>query len=249
MPDKMQVRLTLEYDGADFCGWQLQPGQDSIQGRLEAALERIFNCAVRVRGAGRTDAGVHATGQVAAIRLPRPFDPGDLKRALNALLPPTIVVLDAASADDNFNPRRDASSRLYEYRILNRAQPSAFDYRHVWLVRGKLDLDAMNDAASRIIGEHDFSAFRSLGSEERTTRRIVLSSRWNQNDVRIFYRIEANSFMRHMVRTLVGAMVEIGRGRASADSMTTMLEKCDRALVPASAPSSGLFLIAVRYPG
>ncbi|HYK65054.1 MAG TPA: tRNA pseudouridine(38-40) synthase TruA, partial [Patescibacteria group bacterium] len=165
----MVLKLTLEYDGSNYSGWQLQPRHESIQGQIEAALERIFSAPVRVYGSGRTDAGVHARGQVAAITLPRPFDPAELQRALNAILPADIVVLDVAPAPDNFDPRRDARSRVYEYRVLNRRIASAFEYRYRWLVREPLDLAAMNAAARIFIGEHDFAAFRSLGTETTTT--------------------------------------------------------------------------------
>ena len=208
----MLIRLTLEYDGTAYCGWQLQSGQDSIQARLEYALERIFSGQIRVYGAGRTDAGVHARGQVAAFRLPRPFDPDDLMRALNALLPPDIAVINAACAEDSFDPRRDARSRSYEYRILNQRIRSPLQLRYSWLVRDSLDLRAMDEAAAMFIGEHDFASMRSLGSEEKTTVRRVLASNWRREGKFLTYRVEATAFLRHMVRTMVATMVEAGRG-------------------------------------
>ena len=244
----MQVKLTLEYDGTAYSGWQLQREDDSIQGRLEAALARIFSESVRVRGAGRTDAGVHALAQVAAARLPRPFDPAELKRALNAMLPPDIAVLDSVIVDDDFDPRRHAIARVYEYRILNRPGRSAFDYRYAWMIAEPLDLDALNAAAAIFVGEHDFAAFRSLGSEERSTRRRVYASGWTCSGERLAYRVEAASFLRHMVRTMVSAMIEVGRGRAAAGWIAELLESRDRARAPAPAPAAGLFLTAVRYP-
>src|SRR5882762_6673602 len=157
----MHFKLTIEYDGTNYSGWQLQARHDSIQGRIEAALERIFGSVMRVHGAGRPDAGVHARGQIASIRLPREFDPGDLQRALNVMLPHDIVVLDIVEVLDDFDPRRHAKSRVYEYRILNRRIQSAFDYRYSWLVREPLDFSAMNDAARVFVGEHDFAAFQT----------------------------------------------------------------------------------------
>src|SRR5580704_9056019 len=198
----MQVRLKLEYDGTNYAGWQLQSGQDSIQARLEEALLRLFGNPVRVRGAGRTDAGVHARGQVAAARLPREFDPAELARALNAILPTDIVVLEASAADESFDPRRDARLRIYEYRLLNQPLRSAFERNSVWLVREPLDIGAMNAAAGAFAGEHDFAAFRSLGSAEKTTMRRVEVSRWRRDDERLVYRVEASAFLRHMVRTM-----------------------------------------------
>lgn len=247
----MQVRLKLEYDGTNYSGWQMQSGQDSIQARLEEALARILGAPVRVRGAGRTDAGVHACGQVAAARLPRAFDPAELARALNAILPADIIVLEAAAADEAFDPRRDARLRIYEYRVLNQPLRSAFERNSAWLVREPLDIGAMNAAAGAFAGEHDFAAFRSLGSAEKTTMRRVEVSRWRRDDERLVYRVEASAFLRHMVRTMVAAMVEVGRGkspgRPPADTIAALLLSRDRALAPAPAPAAGLYLVEVRY--
>ncbi|HZW76280.1 MAG TPA: tRNA pseudouridine(38-40) synthase TruA [Caldimonas sp.] len=243
----MVLKLTLEYDGSNYSGWQLQPRHESIQGQIEAALERIFSAPVRVYGSGRTDAGVHARGQVAAITLPRPFDPAELQRALNAILPADIVVLDVAPAPDGFDPRRDARSRIYEYRVLNRKIASAFDYRYSWLVRESLDLAAMNAAARIFVGEHDFAAFRSLGTETTTTVRRVLSSEWTRDGDILLYRVEGTSFLRHMVRAMVAAMVDVGRGKLSPEKIALILAGRDRQAAPANAPPGGLYLVEVRY--
>src|SRR5260370_34534356 len=186
----MVLKLTLEYDGTNYSGWQLQPRHDSIQGRIEAALETIFAAPVRGFRAGRTDAGVHARGQVASINIPRPFDTGELQRALNSLLPADIVVLDLVPAPDDFDPRHDARSRVYEYRVLNRKVASAFDYRNSLLVRDDLDLAAMTASARVFVGEHDFAAFRSLGSEVRTTVRRVIESGWTRTGDVLVYVVE-----------------------------------------------------------
>jgi tRNA pseudouridine38-40 synthase len=241
------IKLTLEYEGTNYSGWQLQARHETIQGRIEAALKTIFKEPVRVHGAGRTDTGVHARGQVAAIELPRAFEPTDLKRALNALLPDDIVILDAAAAPTDFDPRRHARSRVYQYRILNRIQPSVFERPYAWHVRDKLSLRRMNEAARIFVGEHDFAAFRKTGSEEKSTVRRVMSSRWRREDDHLIYRIEANSFLRHQVRTMVGAMVECGRGRLGAETLAAILESGDRARAPAAAPPHGLYLAEVRY--
>lgn len=243
----MVLKLTIEYDGRNYSGWQLQPRHDSIQGRIEAALERIFAAPVRVFGSGRTDAGVHARGQVASISIPRPFDATELQRALNSILPADIVVLDIAAAPDDFDPRRAARSRVYEYRVLNRQVASAFDYRYSWLVRDRLDLAAMNRAAQIFVGDHDFAAFRSLGTEVRTTIRRVISSEWTRADDVLAYRVEANSFLRHMVRAMVAAMIDVGRGKLTRDQIATILAGCDRGAAPANAPPGGLYLVEVRY--
>ncbi|MBV8056560.1 MAG: tRNA pseudouridine(38-40) synthase TruA [Deltaproteobacteria bacterium] len=243
----MLIRITLEYDGTGYSGWQVQSGQDSIQARIEYALERIFAEPIRVHGAGRTDAGVHARGQVAAFRLPRPFEPSELMRALNALLPPAIAITGAACAEDSFDPRRDARSRSYEYRILNQQIRSVFEFRYSWLVRDPLDLGAMNEAAAVFLGEHDFASMRSLGSAERTTVRRVLASEWGREGKFLTYRVEATAFLRHMVRTMVAAMVEAGRGAATPKQIAELLASRNRARAPAPAPACGLYLVEVRY--
>lgn len=250
----MQVRLKLEYDGTNYAGWQIQNGQDSIQARLEEALTRLFDAPVRVRGAGRTDTGVHARGQVACARLPRRFALPELGRALNSLLPSDIVVLEASEVSDTFDPRRDARLRVYEYRVLNRPLRSAFERNRAWLVPEPLSVDAMNEAAAEFLGEHDFAAFRSTGSEEKTTMRRIEVSRWSppqKSSGILVYRVGGTAFLRHMVRTMVAAMVEIGRGRSAgrppARSVAALLASRDRALAPAPAPAGGLYLSDVIY--
>jgi tRNA pseudouridine38-40 synthase len=244
----MHFRLTLEYDGSEYAGWQLQRGQDTIQGRIEAALAQIFGEPVRVYAAGRTDAGVHARGQVITLRTPRDFLPADLHRALNALLPRDIAVRDAALAAPDFDPRRDARMRAYEYHILNRATRSAFEFRYSWLVPESLNLDAMNAAAAQLLGEHDFAAFRALGSDERTTVRRIEVSEWRKlSDDRLIYQVEGTAFLRHMVRTMVGLLVEVGKNRLPPVIVADILASRDRALAPPAAPAAGLFLMEVRY--
>jgi tRNA pseudouridine38-40 synthase len=243
----MVIRITLEYDGSAYAGWQLQSGQDSIQGRIEHALQRIFSHQIRVHGAGRTDAGVHARGQVATFRLPRPFPPEELMRALNSLLPPDIAVTSASEVEDSFDPRRDARSRRYEYRVLNRQIRSAFEFRYAWMVRDPLDLHAMNEAASVFLGEHDFASMRSLGSYEKTTVRRILGSEWSRDGTLLTYRVEATAFLRHMVRTMVAAMVDAGRARSTPQQIARLLASRNRDMAPAPAPPCGLYLVAVRY--
>jgi len=243
----MLIRLTIEYDGTNYSGWQLQSGQDSIQARIELALERIFSGKIRIRGAGRTDAGVHAHGQVAVFRLPRPFEPAELMRALNALLPPDIAVVSTAFADDSFDPRRGAHSRVYEYRVLNQPIRSVFEYRYAWLIHESLTLAPMNQGAAVFLGEHDFAAMRSLGSDEKTTVRRILASEWRRNGNLLTYRVEATAFLRHMVRTMVATMIDVGRGAAAPEQIAQLLTSGDRSRAPAAAPPYGLYLVEVRY--
>lgn len=243
----MRVKLTVEYDGTNYAGWQLQARQDSVQGRLEAVLEKIFERRLPVQGAGRTDAGVHACGQVAAFSAPRRMAPEALQRAINALLPRDVVVIELGEVGEDFDPRREARLRAYLYRVLNRRWPCPFDYRYAWLVRERLDLKAMQRAARLFIGEHDFSAFRTLGSQERSTRRRVFESNWSRRGNHLMYRVEASGFLRHMVRAMVAAMVEVGRGRLDTGAIEELLAASGAMRAPAPAPACGLYLVEVRY--
>jgi tRNA pseudouridine38-40 synthase len=245
----MQLRLGVQYDGSGFEGWQLQPSGPTIQGELERALTTALREPVRVRGAGRTDAGVHASGQVAAVRVTQP--PPDLDRlrtSLNALLPDTIAVTDITLADDAFDPRRDARRRCYEYRIWRAPAPSPFWRKYAWHLWGALDMDAMDAAAAMVVGSHDFRAFRASDADPvRSTVRRVLESRLETRGALLVYRIEANAFLKHMVRTLVGTLVEIGRGQRSAASMAPLVDGAVRGSAGPTAPPHGLVLKHVRY--
>ncbi len=244
----MRVRLTIEYDGTGYCGWQSQADDDTVQAGIEAVLEKLFGQRIRIQAAGRTDAGVHALGQVAAFDAARYFDPFELRRALNALLPPDIVVREAAEAAPAFDARRDARVRVYEYRILNRVLRSAFDYRYAWHIPQPLNFAAMRAAARVFPGKHDFAAFRTLGTETKSTVREIHSSQWERRGDILAYRVEGSSFLRHMVRSMVAAMVEVGRNRLDRPALRELLAGGNRAAAPAAAPACGLFLVEVRYP-
>ena len=211
-------------------------------------LEKLFGQRVRIHAAGRTDAGVHALGQVAAFDAPRYFDPLELGRALNALLPTDIVVREAAEAAPGFDARRDAVVRVYEYRIRNRALRSALDYRYAWHIPQSLNFAAMREAARVFVGKHDFAAFRTLGTQTKSTVREIHLSQWERRGDILVYRIEGSSFLRHMVRSMVAAMVEVGRNRLGLESLRALLAAGSRAAAPAAAPACGLFLVEVRYP-
>lgn len=243
----MNVKLTLEYDGTNYAGWQLQPNARSVQGALEEALRRLLGYRVRVHGAGRTDAGVHALGQVANFRCAEGTDLGRLQQGANALLRPDIVVKRAEAAPDGFDARRHARSRVYRYRIWNERWPSAFEHRFAWHVRAPLDLNAMRQAIAAIEGEHDFASFRAAGCGAGHAVRTILRNSVERQGPLVIYTIEANAFLRHMVRNLVGTLVEIGQGEADPAWLRELLAARDRTRAGPTAPAHGLFLVEVRY--
>jgi len=242
-------KITVAYDGTDYVGWQRQANGVSIQGLIEDALADIDGRPVPVAGAGRTDSGVHALAQVAGFTLERPMPPDVVVRALNAHLPDAIRVTAAAEVPASFHPRFAAHSKTYRYRMLNSDVANPFERRYAWHVPGPLDLEGMGVAARTLEGEHDFAAFQAAGSDVVTTVRTVLSSRIAicPQPGLLTYEITGTGFLRHMVRTIVGTLVEIGRGRRPADSMAQLLVVGDRTLAGATAPAAGLFLVAVDY--
>jgi tRNA pseudouridine38-40 synthase len=216
---------------------------------LEQALTTVLREPVRARAAGRTDAGVHAKGQVVAARVSRaPADLERLRRGLNALTPDDVAIREIALVDDAFDPRRDARSRVYEYRILNALAPSPFWRRFAWHVMRPLDVPAMEAAARRLEGEHDFAAFRAADAEPvRSTVRRVLASRIQRQDTLLVYRIEATAFLKHMVRNIMGTLVEVGVGERAPETIAALIAGRDRTQAGATAPPHGLVLVAVRY--
>jgi tRNA pseudouridine38-40 synthase len=244
-------RLTLAYDGSEYVGWQRQPDGVSIQGLLENALRPIDGGDVTVHGAGRTDAGVHALGQVASFRLSAAtIDPVTLARALNAVLPLDVRVLHCEEAAGDFHARFSATGKCYEYRIVNGPVASPFLRRYVWHVIPRVNLDAIRTASAVLVGTHDFSAFQGTGtavvSSERTVRRLD----WREGrgpETPLVMEIEGDGFLRHMVRNIAGTLVEIGLGRWPAAEIERMLQSRDRAQSGATAPPSGLFLTRVLY--
>jgi tRNA pseudouridine38-40 synthase len=240
-------KLTLAYDGATFVGWQRQAAGVSIQGLLEDALARIDNGPVSVAGAGRTDAGVHALGQVASFALRREIDPETLRRALNAHLPPAIRVVDSAAADARFHARFDAKAKTYRYRIWNDEVLSPFERSFVWhFPSPRLDIQAMDTAARLLEGTHDFASFQGAGATTATTARTVWSSRVTGGPL-ITYEVCGSGFLKHMVRVMTGTLVDVGRGRRAPASIAAVLEGQSRACAGETAPASGLFLVGVSY--
>jgi tRNA pseudouridine38-40 synthase len=241
-------KLTLAYDGTGLVGWQRQAKGTSVQGLLEDVLGELDAREVTVAGAGRTDAGVHAHGQVASVSLQRPIDARTLVRALNARLPDAVRVLDATAVSGDFHARFDAVSKTYHYRIWNADVLSPFERAYVWHVPARLDFDAMAAAASVFVGQHDFAAFQGSGTSPSSARRTVFVSRV-QTDATplVTYEIAGDGFLRHMVRNIAGTLVEIGRGRRPAAWAGEVLASRTRAEAGRTAPAKGLVLMSVSY--
>jgi tRNA pseudouridine38-40 synthase len=241
------LKLTVAYDGTAFAGWQMQANQRTVQGLLEEALLAIEGTRVVVHAAGRTDAGVHAAGQVISFSLTSPIPCDALVRALNVRLDRDVRVMTAEEAPARFNARFDARQKTYHYAIYS-AKVVPPPLRHfVWHVPQPLDVTAMNAAAGALIGEHDFAAFQASGSDVITTRRELAASRVVFRDGQTVYEVTGTGFLRHMVRNIVGTLVDIGRGRRPIEDMTRVLHSRDRAQASATAPPQGLTLVRVDY--
>jgi tRNA pseudouridine38-40 synthase len=249
-------RLTLEYDGSGFAGWQVQAGGvRTLQGELEAALARVCGERVRVYGAGRTDAGVHAQGQVASVALQTDWSAAALQRALNAVLPRDLAVVTAEAVADDFHARYHARAKLYRYRIWNGMRPSPLRARYTWWVKPALDAAAMQSAGLLLLGTHDFASFQAVGSDVASTRRslsrceIRATSAIEEPDARgeIEILVEGSGFLRHMVRILTGTLVQVGSGRREPASLPAVLAARERRAAGPTAPPQGLTLVQVIY--
>lgn len=241
------IKLTVAYDGTDFAGWQRQARHRTVQAVLEDALGPIAGRPVVIHGAGRTDAGVHAAGQVASFTLERPIAAHDLRRALNARLPYDVRVMAAAEAEPGFHARFMARLKTYHYRVCTLPVLPPLERRTAWHVRGPLDEEAMARAAALLVGEHDFASFRAAGSAVRSTVRTLTRSAVVVDASGFRYEVSGTGFLRHMVRAVVGTLVEVGRGRLAAGDLSAILEACDRASAGPTAPPQGLVLHAVEY--
>jgi tRNA pseudouridine38-40 synthase len=240
-------KATVEYDGTDFCGFQWQKETRTVQGELEAAIARLTGQSVRVMGAGRTDAGVHALGQVVSFGVETRIPAERMGLAMNGVLPIDLSVRKVEEVDAAFSARFSASSRLYAYLMLNRNMPSALLRRYSKFCSEPLDVGAMQAGAQLLLGEQDFAAFTNEMRPEETTWRHVMRCQVGRYRDFVLARIEANAFLRGMVRTAVGTLMEIGSGKRAPDEIRTILDSRDRRLAGPSAPPQGLCLLKVRY--
>ena len=244
-------KITVAYDGGRYVGWQRQENGPSVQALIEDVLRDLDGDDVTLHGAGRTDSGVHALGQVASFTLTRDMQPDVVVRALNAQLPADVRVLSAQAVPAAFHARYDATSKIYRYRLSNADVLSPFERAYAWHVWGPLDVDAMAEAARYIEGRHDFAAFQAMGGTVRTTERVITaSSLTKQNDETpglIVYEVAGDGFLRHMVRTIVGTLVDVGQGRQRPEWMRDVIASRDRAQAGKTAPAHGLFLVRVDY--
>jgi tRNA pseudouridine38-40 synthase len=241
------IKLTVQYDGTEFVGWQRQASGVSIQGAIEDVLAQIEGAPVTLHGAGRTDAGVHALAQTASARLTASVDDERLARALNAHLPGAIRVTTVTTMADGFHARFSAIGKVYEYRIWNGAAIPPFIRLYAWHIPEALDLGAMRAASHAIVGEHDFAGFRSARGVNRSTVRRISRTDWRRAGQLLIFEIAGTGFLRHMVRSLVGTLVEIGRGQRAPAEMGELLAEPDRSAAGRTAPALGLFLVKVEY--
>jgi tRNA pseudouridine38-40 synthase len=252
-------KITVAYDGAPYVGWQRQATGASVQGLIEDALRTLDGGDVTVHGAGRTDAGVHAFGQVASFTLRRVMTADVVQRALNNHLPDTVRIVASEEVPASFHARFGAKSKTYRYRVWNADVANPFEQAQAWFVRGALAIDAMQEAARALEGRHDFGAFQAAAGTQRTTAREIFSSRVTVADGDlaasagrspgrlITYEISGNGFLRHMVRAIAGSLVEVGCGRRDAQWLNDVLASRDRTLAGPTAPAHGLFLVRVDY--
>lgn len=243
-----RYRLTIEYDGGPFVGFQHQANGMSVQQAIEEAIEKFCGEKVRLFGAGRTDAGVHARGQVVHFDIERDEDAGTVQGALNFhLLPAPIAVLEATKVSEDFHARFGATARHYEYLIINRRAPLTIDAGHAWHVPIPLDADAMHTAAQVLVGTHDFTTFRAARCQAKSPVKTLDVLDVERDGERITVRAEARSFLHHQVRSMVGTLARVGEGKWTADDVKAALEAKDRSALGLNAPAEGLTLIRVLY--
>ena len=241
-------KLTIQYDGTRYRGWQVQGNTDlTIQGKLEGVLSRLTGQLVEVHGSGRTDAGVHALGQVANVKLPHPVEPSELLGELNRYLPADIGVIAAEPAPERFHARLNARSKTYRYRIWNSAIPNVLERSYLYVLPEPLDVAAMERAAADLVGTHDFRSFCGLKRFKKSTVRTITDIAITQDGAEMRLEFTGNGFLMRMVRILAGTLVEVGLGQREADSMPAVLAAQDRAAAGPALPAQGLALVRVEY--
>ena len=245
------MKLIVEYEGSGFEGWQVQPaGHRTVQGTIEAAIAQVCQERVRVAGSGRTDAGVHAEGQVASVRLETAMEPARLCRALNGVLPRDVSVCEVSVVADDFDARRDAIGKLYRYRVWNGPRRSPLRERRWLCLERPLDIAALKKAASHVVGSHDFASFQAAGSDVMTSLRTLRTvDVLGESGGPLVIDFEGTGFLRHMVRILVGTLLQVASGRREPDDMERILAGRDRSLAGPTAPAHALTLVQVQYPG
>ena len=240
-------KLLLEYDGTTYAGWQRQPDRPTIQAALEDALRQITRQSIATISASRTDAGVHALGQVVGFQSDSPLMPHEWTRALNGVLPKTISVRQTEVAADGFHARYDAYAKTYEYRIINQTTRPALDRQRVWQVSKPLDVNVMREASRHVLGQHDCTSFQGPNAGTQNPVCTIHQIDWSHDKPLIRFTIQANRFLKQMVRALVGTLVEIGHGKRSPEALSAILEAKDRREAGLTAPPQGLYLLHVHY--
>ena len=245
---RKNFKLIIEYDGSSYHGWQRQKNRKTIQGEIEKAIMTITGKKIALTGSGRTDAGVHAFGQVANFYCDTEISPEVFQRGLNGLMPKDIIIKECNTVNEKFHARYDAKTKTYRYRILNRTTPAAICRQYAWFIKKKLDLDAMQSAILHIIGTNDFKAFEGAGSPRSSTKRRVINAGLQQKEKEyLIFEIEADGFLRFMVRNIVGTLLDVGLCKITPDDFKKILLSKDRNLAGATAPPHGLFLMNVKY--
>ena len=241
------IKLTIQYDGTAYHGWQAQPGVDTIQGQIETAMEKLCRCRVTVNGSSRTDAGVHALGQVANVKVDTPVPTENLVKALNNLLPADIAVTEAIEAEKTFDAISDTRSKLYRYTIYTKNVRNVMKTRYCWHRPGKLDTKKTNAAAQILVGKKDFTSFASAADRRESSIRTIIKCDVSSDGSFIYIDVHADGFLYNMVRNIVGTLVEVGRGRWEPQKIAEILEAEDRTAAGPIAPPGGLCLVKIEY--
>ena len=241
------IKLTIQYDGCGYHGWQIQPGAETIQGCIAVAIEKLCKCKTKVNGASRTDAGVHALGQVANIKIDTPVPTENLAKALTELLPDTIAVSQAVDVGDDFDAISSTKTKLYRYTICTTKGPPVLRIKQCQHRPGNLDIEKMNQAAKLLVGKKDFKSFAAAADNRQSSVRTITHCEVKSENEWIYVDVEADGFLYNMVRNIVGTLVEVGRGRWEPEKIAEILDAKDRGAAGPIAPAAGLCLMKVDY--